>query len=374
VPDPTPSLASDDQAILAALRDHGPLSRAALAASTGLSAAAVHRAVARLGAAQFVVPAGHAASTGGRPAELLAYNGVGLLVAGVSVTEDGAAGLVVTLDGEPVDRHTVAFDPHATPEARLGGTLDLLDRLTASEPAPRAIGVAVPGAVGPDGVVTAIHELGWDRLALSELLASRTTLPIVLDNDANCLAIAESTRGAGQGADHLVALVVRSGLGAGLIANGRLLRGVHHEAGEIGYLLTARDSLRRLFPGRGDLEQQIGGPRLAARARDLGFADTPTLPRLIAHGLATTGPARDLADELLDLTALAVSALCVVLDPEVVILSGTHEPGVMTPLITGLTERLLGRILRVPRIEPPALGADAIMIGAARLAAETLTR
>jgi predicted NBD/HSP70 family sugar kinase len=366
-----------EETVVATLREAGPSSRADLTHLTGLGSATVNRAVAHLIDAQVVVAAGHRSSTGGRPAELVKYNGGGLAVAGVSVTEESAVGLLVSLDGEIVGRDIVAFGRFDSPEGRLTGTLALLDRLMdRSDVRPRSLGVAVPGVVNADGVVSAIPELGWDRLALADMLAARVGIPVVLDNDANCLAAGEHSRGVGQGVDALVALVVRNGLGAGIIANGQIYRGRHHAAGEIGYMLTGRESLSRLFPDRGDLEQRVGSQRLEAHASALGLPapDRTSLPQLVARGMNSDGAARAVAAELLDLTALALSALCVVLDPELVILGGPTDDTELTRLAELINQRLLGRILRVPRIEAPALGTDAIPVGAAQLASTALTQ
>ena len=318
---------------------------------------------------------GREASTGGRPPEIFAYDGEGQVVAGISVTDTGATALLMTLDGAVVGRDETIFGRLTDPEVRLQLTCGLLDRIV-DQPERRlmGIGVAVPGVVSSSGTVSAIHELGWDRLALGDLLSRRAGLPVVLDNDANCLAVAEHQRGAGRGVANLVSLVVRNGLGAGLITNGQLYRGMHHEAGEIGYLLSGRESLRRLFPDRGELEQLIGGKRLSDEATRLGLdlSDEPTLPNLIVLGHERGGKAGKLADELLDLTALSIAALCVVLDPELVIIGGSSDEAGMSLVIEGVRERLIGRILRVPPLRPAGLGADAIMIGAASFAVDGL--
>ena len=360
-----------DAQVASALRTHGSLTRHELVETTGLSMASVNRSVGRLCASSVVTRAGRQSSTGGRPAELLAYNGAGLSAVGINVTESAARAVLLSLDGDVIARDTEEFQPEDGPDVRLSCTLELLDRLLAQpEGHICGVGVAVPGVVGPSGRLSAIHELGWDRLALGDLLSRHSRMPVVVDNDGNCLAVGEHLRGAGRGVENLVALVVSSGLGAGLITNGQLYRGLHHEAGEIGYLLTERASLRRLFPDRGDLEQSLGVGRLVDMATQLGLPSPQqaTLPHLISLGLRSTGPAREFSDELLDLTALAVSAMCVVLDPELVIIGGSSDESEMADVITGVHERLLGRILRVPRIEVTALGADAIMIGAAQLA------
>jgi len=346
-----------------------------LVEATGLSLATVNRALGHLANQGRVVVAGHETSTGGRPPEIFAYDGDGQVTAGISVTDDGVTALLMTMDGTVLGRDSIGFGRPADPEMRLQLTCDLLDRVVENPPGRLVgIGVAVPGVVtDADGTVSAIHEMGWDRLALGDLLVRRANLPVVLENDANCLAVAEHRRGAGRGVANLVSLVARNGLGAGLITNGQLYRGMHHEAGEIGYLLTGRDSLGRLFPDRGELEQLVGGRRLSDEAQRLGL-DLPhaaTLPYLIGLGHERGGEVGRFADELLDLTALSIAALCVVLDPELVIIGGTDEAG-MSLLIDGVRERLVGRILRVPPLEPALLGADAIMIGAASLAVDSL--
>jgi len=337
--------------------------------------ATVIRAVARLSTSGVVVSAGLKPSTGGRPSELLSYNGVGLMAAGISVTERSASGVLLSLDGEAITRAEEIFSPQEGPDVRLARTIELAKRLLAN-PDGRVcgLGVGVPGVVGPTGRLSAIHEIGWDRLALGDLLSRQTKVPVVVENDANCLAVAEHLRGAGRGVDNLVAIVVSSGLGAGLITNGQLYRGLHHEAGEIGYLLTERSSLRRLFPDRGELEQLIGGDRLLQKGREFGLPspDQATLAHLISLGVGSDGAAREFSDELLDLSALAISAMCVVLDPELVIIGGSGDELDMNNVITGVRERLPGRILRVPRMEAAALGKDAIMVGAAQLALPSL--
>ncbi|MDR0783817.1 MAG: ROK family transcriptional regulator [Propionibacteriaceae bacterium] len=364
---------SSDAVVLWALREHGPLSRDELAKLTGLSLGTVNRHLAPLTASGIVVVTGYGISSGGRPPELFAYHGAGQLIAGVSVTDYGATVLVLTLDDQITQRHELTFSAADDPEARLRYTVDLLEKVISQADGRLAsIGVAVPGVVGSNGTVTAIHELGWDRLALGALLSRHAGgLPVTLSNDANCLAIAEHRRGAGRGIDNLVALVARNGLGAGLITNGQLYGGANQEAGEIGYLLTERASLRRLFPERGELEQRLGQARSHA-AKALGVeTDQVGLPSLIRLG-RDNPTASDTADELLDLTALAISAMCVVLDPELIILGGDGDAIGTAALIAGIRERLIGRILRVPRLEPAALGTDAIMIGAAYLSVSRL--
>ncbi|MCL2803246.1 MAG: ROK family protein [Micrococcales bacterium] len=372
---------SSEQRLIAAVRERGPLSRQDLAAATGLSMATINRAGAGLLKRRLLVTKGRKDSTGGRPAELLAYNGGALTVAGISVTETKASGVIMGLDGHEVSRSEVEFQPSTagaepTPEDRLDQTLRLFDEMVSAGHGALAVGVAVPGVVaGPDGTIGAIHEMGWDRLRLGSILAGRSPAKVVLENDANCLAVGEKARGAGRQVEDLVAIVLRSGLGAGLMLQGRLYRGHRQEAGEIGYLLTSTDSLSRLFPGRGDFESRIGSESVGRQAAALGLVQAGrevSLPTVWALGARAGGRGQRLAQELLDYIALGVAALCVALDPEMVIMGGCDDLESMEAIIPALRERLLGRILRVPRIVTAALGSDAIMIGAAQLAMEEL--
>ena len=352
-------------AIARSLRDNGAMTRHDMVSATGLSLSTVNRALTALIAAGTVAVVGNEAPAGGRPPVVFELTGDDRLVAGVSITAEGATALVSSPAGAVVARHRVEFGRGDDPEATLKITLGLMDDLRDAHVA--RVGVAVPGVVtGKAGTVSAIHELEWENLALGDLLSRQVGRPVTLANDADCLAVAEHRRGAGRGVDNMVAFVVGDGLGAGIITNGQLYRGQHNEAGEVGYLLTERRSLRRLFPHRGELEQLTGNVRLRAEAARLGLPDPgrATIMTVISAG-AGVAAARELVDELLDLVALAVLAMCVVLDPELVVIGGVADT---TPLISGVRQRLLGRILRVPRIEPAALGADAIMVGAAQMA------
>jgi predicted NBD/HSP70 family sugar kinase len=160
-------------------------------------------------------------------------------------------------------------------------------------------------------------------------------------------------------------------MGAGIVTKGALHRGQHFEAGEIGYLLMERSSLRRSYGTLGDLEDRVGSAALtrSARARGLGSRDNALLT---AHDLVqlaeTENPiAREMVDEIVDMVSLAVAALSVILDPEVIVVgsgisSGTDE------IIPQIQSRLSGRILRVPELVPSRLGENGVLLGAAELA------
>lgn len=367
-------------AILDALRQHGPLSRQEIGARTGLSAATVNRLTGHLLREGLIVADGHQPSTGGRPSILLRYSGRAHLVSVLHVGATRTEGALVDFDGgivHRVQRPVVPDVLHAADRAtiRLEEALSVVAELGAAadgrgQPS-QAIGVAVPGVAGADGRVTWAPALDWREVPVGSLLSERTGLPVVVENDANVLAVGEHHRGAGRGVQDLVAVVLGTGIGTGIVTGGRLHRGSRAAAGEIGYMLLDRSSLARLFPGFGDLESRVGSAGLTRQARERGIAAPDGRPLTAADvfDLVRSGSveARALLEETLDYVALAVANLCTVLDPELVVVGG--EMGGAADLITpGLRDRLVGRIPHVPRLAASELGDDAVIAGAAELA------
>ena len=388
----TSTLARVNQtAIIEALRRSGALSRQQLGSLTGLSPATINRLTAALMDEGAVVQAGQVPSTGGRPAVLLRYAGGSRVVAAIQVRADRATGILVDFDGTIVVRREVDFGPRLARQgpgeadaqererdqrARLEKTLELLDTLLATAVTMGtpclAVGVAVPGVVQhPEGRVSRMPELDWSDLPLGQLLRERTTIPIVVENDANALAFGEFHRGAGRGVDSLVALVLENGLGAGIITNGQLHRGARAEAGEIGYLLMDRFSLSRSYSDVGDLEDRVGSIALTRRAREceLPVPERGATAEYI-FALANEGnvTAAGIAEEILDMVAIAVGAMVVILDPELVIVGSGFGASAET-VIPAIQERLSGRITGVPPVVAAVHRKDAVLVGAAELAA-----
>lgn len=378
-------------AIIETLKAHGPLSRAGIGELTGLSPATVNRLTGSLIKERLVEVEGQKESTGGRPPLIIRYTGRARLVAAIQLATDKATGILVDFDGEVVERHQAEFvagepgDPAAeggAGGARLTATLGLLDALLAAAEAQGrpclGVGVSVPGVVsGPDGIVNSIPELGWSKLPLGKILRERTSVPIFLENDANAMAYGELQRGAGQHTSNLVALLLGNGLGAGIVTDGVLHRGARSAAGEVGYMLMERSSLRRSYGELGDLEDRVGSQAVTREARNKGI-HVPAGTLLTAHDillLAAQGSepaATELADGILDMISMAIAAMAIILDPEVIVV-GSGLATNSDLIIPGVRERLDGRIFEVPDLVPPALGADAVIMGAAELAMNSVS-
>lgn len=134
---------------------------------------------------------------------------------------------------------------------------------------PESVGVACGGPLDSrTGVVYSPPNLpGWDAVPVKAFLEGQLGLPVFVENDANAGALAEHRFGAGQGAENLVYLTLGTGIGGGIIADGRLYRGASGDAGEVGHTTILPDGPECLCGKRGCLEALVAGPAIGARAR-----------------------------------------------------------------------------------------------------------
>ena len=137
-------------------------------------------------------------------------------------------------------------------------------------PAPRFIGVGV-GAPGPldtkRGIVLLTPNLGWVNFPLRQIIHDRLGLPATLDNDANCAVLGEWWVGAARGARNAIGITIGTGIGGGLILDGRLYHGASDVAGEIGHTTIDTEGRRCKCGNYGCLEAYASGPAIALRAR-----------------------------------------------------------------------------------------------------------
>ena len=237
----------------------------------------------------------------------------------------------------------------------------------------RAAGLAVPGLVDPEtGTVSVASNLaGWIDVPVAGMLHRRLPVPVRVENDVNLAALGEMWRGAGRGCRHLLFVAPGTGIGAGVIIDGRLHRGAHHFAGEIGYSCPGPEHLEADYGLLGRLEALASGPGLLRRARErLGGRLPADATARDVFDMAGAGDAEAIAlcEETATLIGIAVANVVTVLDPEIIVFGG------------GLSrdEALLSRVREVvyrivpvrPEIVVSALGEDAQLYGAALMALE----
>jgi glucokinase len=305
------------------------------------------------------------------------------------VAEDGSA------------LHALATEPtHAE-----AGESDVVDRLVALAqhciaqakrelPGAEILGVGV-GAPGPldtkSGVVLLTPNLGWVNLPLRQIIRDRLRLPAELDNDANCAVLGEWWMGAARGTRNAIGITIGTGIGGGIIVDGKLFHGASDCAGEIGHTTIDTEGRRCKCGNYGCLEAYASGPNIALRAveeikagavsrlasyvgGDLGQVTAQTVYQAAHDG-------DDLALEVVNDTAkflgTGIANLLNIFNPEVVVvcggvtLAGDH---LFVPLRREVARRAFKPAVDVCRIVPCELTGTAGVYGAAKVFLDSAVR
>jgi predicted NBD/HSP70 family sugar kinase len=368
----------NQSAVLEALREQGPLSRSDLARRLQLSPPTITRIIADLLEAGIVREQSVGDSTGGRRPTLLEFNTRASLIVGVYIGQS-ITGALADLHGNILARHAAAALPG---EAGIERLMDVVGALRAEAAAlalpVRGVGVGAPSIVQhPEGVVVLSPSLGWRNLPLKALLEARLGVPVFVENEVNLIALGESWRGAGQGIANLVCLSLGAGIGAGIIIDGRLYRGFHHAAGEVGYIIPGEQYLGRVYDPYGCLEGLAGTEGIVQRTRRAleagalsvlgpgpnGHPDFFTAESVLHAARAGDQVAAQVVDETVTILSIAVANLACTLDPERIVISG--ELAAFGDLfIEPIRARLEGALPVVPDIVLSELKIDAPILGA----------
>lgn len=268
------------------------------------------------------------------------------------------------------------------PELLIDAMVRVIQQLRARHQGICAIGVGMPGFVDfENGVVHNLTNVrGWVEIPLKKWLFEKTSLPTVVENDANCMAYAEWKRGAGRGLKHLVAITMGTGVGGGIIVNGQMVRGARYGAGEIGQTSIDYQGRSGAYGNRGALEDYVGNNEIAADARNAYEAKgiykniSDCSPAALAHA-ASQGDeiALQLWDDIARKLATTVMNCCWLLNPEAIVVGGgVAKAGdlLLRPLEKHLFAQLSGPFKDHLRILPACFGSEAGMVGAATLALE----
>lgn len=244
------------------------------------------------------------------------------------------------------------------------------------------IGAGMPGFVDfPTGRVHRLTNVeGWVNIFLKKELEDRLHLPTVVDNDANAMAYAEWKFGAGAGLQNLVAITLGTGVGGGLVIDGRLARGANSVGAELGHVSINYRGRTGPYGNHGGLEEYIGNNEIVARARELyrEAGHRLSLDDCTPKSLATSAEQGDPVAQLVwngiaEKLACALTSTVFLLNPEAIIIGGgVSKAGKL--LFDPLQEMLFAQI-GIPfkehlQILPAHFGNEAGMIGAANLALE----
>jgi glucokinase len=323
------------------------------------------------------------------------------LVAGVDIGGTNQSVAVASSDGQVLALRRRRLRPGGAAQDVIANVLALLDESLVEARSQigaqndvRLCGIGVgfggPVDVQRGTVIRSHHVPGWDSYPLRDDLAQRVGAPVVVDNDANAAALGEARFGAGQGHASVLYVNVGTGIGGGVVLNGRLYHGANGMAGEIGHVTVTPDGPPCDCGKRGCLEAVASGRSLGRRAREAAQRE-PESARLLVEAAGddaakiegphvfTAAAAGDLlATRLIEETAgylgLALGNVANVLDPSIVVIGGgLSETGeaLFTPLRAAVRRHLLPE-LPAPPVVPAALGYEAGVIGAVSLALDEL--
>ena len=291
---------------------------------------------------------------------------------GIDIGGTNLRGALLLADGSIASRFRQKTDISS-------GVASFLDRLTselvqvmgdaaAAGVQVKGVGLGVPGLIGRDGLIhSSVNLQPLEELNLAGLMMERLSVPVVAANDANLNALGESLAGAGRGLDSLVVITIGTGLGSGLLLDGRLWSGTGGFAAEFGHTTVVPDGLPCPCGNRGCLEQYVSAAALSRHGGGL-------TPEVLAVRAAQGEPQASAAFEMLGYwLGTALAGLLNTLNLQGVVIGGgvaesfrLFEPS----LRRTIEQRTFRQISQGVVIRQAMLGDDAGLVGAARYAAQ----
>jgi glucokinase len=294
---------------------------------------------------------------------------------------------VVDRKGHIVSRRTVPVDVNS-PLAPVGQIIQLARDLAESMRTKEcfvAAGIAVPGLVRRNGTVWAPNLPGWERMPLASRLKRSLKIPVVVESDRNAALLGECWRGAARGRSDVIVLMIGTGIGAGIMSGGRVVRGAHELSGCAGWLSISFEK-NSSSARTGELESLTAGPGIANAARKRSQAGVVSslsqydASRITAHEVAVAARegdqmALDIFHEAGRLLGFGVANMVSLFDPEVVIIGGGMAGAAdlyLDSLRDAMLERAQPLAARKVKLAVSRLRDGANLLGCARLAWQSL--
>ena len=360
----------NDRAALDLLLERGPLSRSQLGELTGLSKPTTGQLLMRLEDADLVITSGITNGGPGPRAQLYAVNPDAAHVVALDVTPARILAAVADLTGRTVGEYELRTRRGPRPDAVTNVVQAIAGAATsAGQPVSRLrhLAIGTPGAFDPSTrrLRYARHLPGWHDPRLLERLADEVGVPIHVDNDVNLAALAELSGGVARGVQDFVLLWVDEGLGAAIVIDGRVRVGATGGAGEVAFLpLPGTPLVRDVRRGNaGAFQELCGGPAVLALARSLGLRAS-SAQAAVRAALDTPGSGDDLLATLGHRLAVGIAAVVAVLDPTLVVLSGSIALAGGDRLRTAIAAELGSLAATRPLLELAAVREGPVLTGA----------
>jgi predicted NBD/HSP70 family sugar kinase len=256
--------------VLNMIRLEGPTSRAQIARESGLAAATISSLVEELIQQDLVFEREEGESSGGRRPVLLSLNPAGRFAIGVSLREDRLAGALVDLNNSEKDIRVIPLD-EMDPEEVIAAIRDMVDELLeVNQIMPTkllGVGLGLPGVVEQDaGQIVSLPLFGWEGVPFGALVREALGVPILMDREVNCLALAEKWFGMAKDLAQFIAIKIGPQISMGVISNGRLYHG-RGGVGGLGHVVVDPDGGLCSCGKHGCLEALVADPYLVHSAR-----------------------------------------------------------------------------------------------------------
>ena len=374
----TPSLLRElnDRAALELLLAEGPLTRAQLSERTGVSKVTVSQMLARLEDRGLVMVAGEQAGGRGPNAALYSVVTSSAYVAGLYVEFDQVSAAIADVTGQRMAN--IHVDPNGTDDP-LGMVRDAMGRACESAGIDfsdlSAVVIGSPGVLDPrtGAPRLAVNLPTWHEgvpAALRELLHT----PVVIENDVKLAAMAERAGGVAAGLDDFAFVWLGVGLGLAAVINGQVRRGVGGAAGEIGWMPVHGAPLPagNEHPSKAGLQALAGGHAVQALAAEHGFARATPADAITAAladlAVDPRGSGAAFIDDFAHRVAIGVAAVCVVLDPGLVVLGGTVGKAGGAELAARVAAEVPRLCLAGPTVVPTSVPDEPVLHGAMQAA------
>ncbi|MHC2568279.1 putative NBD/HSP70 family sugar kinase [Rhizobium leguminosarum] len=363
--------------VIEAVRTNGPLSRAAIARMTALTAQTVSNIVEELERSHLLVPSEAQKLARGQPIIPYTINPRGAYSIGLELGRQRASGVLTDLSGAVcarIERHVEHPDPQRAMPALQSIVEDLQQAFVFDRNRLLGVGMALPGRYA-DGGTTSLSPLnlpGWQGFPVGHELEQRVKVPVLVENDATAAAIGERLHGVARGLGSFVYLFLAGGggIGAGMFLDGHLYKGSRNNAGEIGHIIVEPQGKLCSCGKRGCLDRYIS---LTVAYEFMGIANAEELsPDDLDALIAMGGEGLDAwLDQAVQPLRQTVDFLELAFDPQTIVLGGS----ISTSLMRRLAERLEplhtpidpNQKRTLPRVMIGMTGKDTAILGAAAL-------
>src|SRR6266576_3925484 len=316
------------QIVLNYVREREPISRAAIARETQLQRSTISAIVEDLTSEGLVEEVGEGESTGGRRPTMLRLRTKEAIAIGVSITPTRTTVATSDLAGRVVEQKEFLTntDSHET----LKQIIDLVQELTRrNNGSIEAVGVSLPGLVDPaTGSAVYIPYFPWRDIPVSQVISTAVGLPVIIDNDANAVALAELWFGRPEVSDarDFILVLVAEGVGTGIVFDGQIYRGKRGAAGEFGHMIIGTHAPVACSCGNYDCWEAFSSERASIarykQLRSIDDSEAPHVKELVDRALGGEEHARTAIVDTALCLGVGISNLIIGFSPEAVVVGG----------------------------------------------------